>query len=94
MAIWRERDIYTCQALTKAIFNYCHIECETEFWWVAHLDKWEGWFKTKFKYLSINERYELTHDFSRTYDNFVDQIEVIREKVAREYNYYFNAIWC
>lgn len=94
MAMWRTRDIQECQALTITIFNYCHIQCEAEFWWLPHLDRWEGWFKTKFKYLSLNERYELTHDFSRTYDHFVKQIEEIREKFAREYNYYFNAIWC
>ena len=94
MAMWRTRDIQQCQALTKAIFNYCYIECDSEFWWMPWLDQWEGHFKTKFKYLTLNEKYELTHDFSNSYDHFVSQIENIREKFAREYNYYFNAIWC
>jgi hypothetical protein len=94
MASWRNIDLLTLQSFGEAIFNCKHIKCETIFYWIPHLDQWIGSFKTEYKYLNIHEKRELQRDFSNEYDGFVGLIESIRDSVAREYNYYFNALWC
>ena len=94
MAMWSRNLSNQHQIFAEAIFNRSHIECEAVFWWLPHLSRWSGRFKTKFKYLSLIEDEPLEHDFIYEYDSFVQAIEAVKERVEREYNYYFNALWC
>jgi hypothetical protein len=93
MSIWRG-DVFQAQSLAEAIFMYAHIDCEATFYWVPHLDQWHFYFKTRFKYLSINEKFDFDNKFCRDFEELATIFKEMRETIAREYNYYFNAIWC
>lgn len=94
MAGWLSHFSNVHIVFTEAIFNRSHIECEPQFWYMPHLDRWEGYFKTKFKYLSLNDKREIPHDFTKTHDEFIEVIESIKETFTKEYQYYFNDLWC
>lgn len=94
MAGWNRMHLAAHQSFADAIFAAKQIACESYFCWFPAYDRWQGYFKTKFKYLSLNEKHDLNYDFNREYDSFIDAIEQIREKFEREYNYYFNELWC
>jgi hypothetical protein len=93
MALWKCQ-LQEATILAETMFHYSFIKCEVTFWWLPYYDKWEGLFKTKFKYLSLDEKYDFNFDFMNSFDSFTFKIEEIREKFTREYNYYFNAVWC
>ena len=94
MAGWQRMAIHAHQSFAEAIFAARQIGCEVVFCYLPHIEKWEAWFKTKFRYLSINEKHEVSLKFNENYDCFVDEMERLREMFEREYNYYFNEIWC
>jgi hypothetical protein len=94
MAMWNSHLCVQHQLFAEAIFNAKYMECSAQFWWIPYLDKWEAYFKTKFKYLSIDEKVDFERDFLKTYDSFVSVIENVRNQVLKEYNNYFNELWC
>jgi hypothetical protein len=94
MAIWPTRMCLIHQEFARALFWQREIECELVFCWLPHLDMWKFLLKTKFRYLSITENHDLPFNFYELYESFLEVILNIREKLEREYNNYFNELWC
>lgn len=94
MANWGTNLNIQHQILVEAMFNARFIECKAEFSFVPSLYKWCCFFKTKFKYLSLNELVDFEPNFFRTYNGFVLFIEESRTAISKEYNNYFNELWC
>ncbi len=82
------------QLIIEEIFAYSYIKCEAILYWYPHLDAWKCCFKTQFKYLHLEEYHRLDREALQCFDSFILTVQKIREYFAREFNYYFNAIWC
>lgn len=89
-------DILTAESLTRFLFNMAHIGCDPVIYWVPSHDNWEFNFRTTFKYLyfDITIMYDRWFMKNINFEVFQRAMIQIRDQVAKEYNYYFSALWC
>jgi hypothetical protein len=89
-------NLITLQMLISELFDKVYIECEGFICFIPSENRWEIHFNTKFKYLFINHVMRLCENslIEIYYDSFVYMINEIRDKILKEYNDYFNPLWC
>lgn len=94
MAGYSPNDIVMSQSITECIFAQKDIGCQAMFCWVPIYDHWELWLDITYQYLKTKEKFTLKRDWSLTFGEFIATVENIRGIVFREFELYFNALWC
>lgn len=87
-------NIYLFQEHTRLIFDLKFIDCDPLIMWFPFYNRWEIHLRIKFKYLKIIELIFFRHDFYKYYDEFIKIIEEKRNMIAKDFENYFNDLWC
>lgn len=84
------------QQLTQMLFYERYIVCEPVFSFIPYSDQWRLDFPTTFKYLYLHIHVMVDRCFMQNinFKSFQKFIIETRDQVAKEYNYYFSALWC
>jgi hypothetical protein len=94
MAMWERALSVWLVRFAESIFHCREMICEATFYFVPCYDQWHLYFQTQFKYLNFYQKFEVDRNFINEFESFVSVVEDCREKIYKEYSYYFNALWC
>lgn len=80
--------------LAESIFNHDDMGCDATFYWVPQFDEWWVKLKISYQYLKIDELFKGIFPKFINVEDFINLIQEIKNKILKEFDYYFNAIWC
>lgn len=89
-----EDNILMAQQIIEAEFNRDFMGCKAQLWWVPIYDQWEILLDVKYLYLSTENIIRIPRDLGRTYTGFIDMVYQIRKEIFKQFDVYFNALWC
>lgn len=90
----RAMNIFECQCLIDAILYRTKMNCESQLSWVPYYDRWHLLIEAKYKYLKFKKIFYLDRDYYLYHESMMEIIEEFGDILFKEFDSYFNAIWC
>lgn len=86
--------VFEATLITETVFGEFGMLCEATYYYVPALCRWELWTDIEYKYFNTKDRVVLDNEFMRCAASFFDDIVKITKKFKKEFDLYFNPLWC
>ncbi len=87
-------NILMTQQIIEAEFNRDRMGCTAQLCYLPIYDRWEIFLDVTYLYLGTRNIVSMEHDLGKTYNSFIDIVYQIRKSIFKEFDAYFNTVWC